>query len=140
MDCVWSEPELAHGVCVDFIQPGNAVIFSGKKNLGGEKWRGYLCLTEVKSFSPRPAASPLTGRQPPPADQHSPGETVSTLHNSCHWTEPLAKFKQLNSELLCLLLFVPRREAELRRRAAHRQVNQVQGQLSFFFSFPSSLV
>lgn len=38
---------------------------------GGEKWCGYLCLTEVKSFSPRPNASPLTVRQPSaPASTH----------------------------------------------------------------------
>lgn len=56
-----SKPELTHGMCIEFIWLGTRIIFSVKKS-EGEKWSVYLCLTEVKSFSPRPAVSPLTTR------------------------------------------------------------------------------
>lgn len=120
------------------------MIFSVKKS-GGEKWRGYLCLTEVKSFSPRPAASLLTTRQPsPPANTHL---VRSPLHTSCHSTEALTRpslLKHLQSNVKSFqvsrrssvfLCFCARGEAELRGRA-QRQVHQVQGQLFFFFFFP----
>lgn len=140
VNSVWSEPGLTHGVCIEFIWLGNTVIFSVKKS-GGEKWRGYLCLTEVKRFSPRPAASLLTTRQPsPPANTHL---VRSPLHTSCHSTEALTRpplLKHLKSNVKSFQVsrcssvffcFCARGEAELRGRA-QRQVHQVQGQLFFF--------